>query len=95
MKTTGGLLLLALATGLTGCGGKTIEPPQPLTVAEWKAMPRQEKYTPETLERLKQGDPRLETPEGWEAFSRTTLKTARKKDFAGRPNRTPHTGAPK
>ena len=47
-------------------------------------MPADQKYTPEALERLKRGDPKLETPEGWEAFSRTTLVAARKKDFAGR-----------
>jgi hypothetical protein len=79
------LVLLAVAFGLAGCGGKpTAETPPPLTVADWKALPVDQKYTPEALERLKRGDPKLETPEGWEAFSRTALAEARKKDFAGR-----------
>jgi hypothetical protein len=81
MKLAIALLLLA-AVGLAGCGGRPVGPSSaPLSVAEWKAMPVGQKYTADTLERLKAGDPKLGTPEGWEAFSRTTLREARKNDF--------------
>ncbi len=73
-------LLLALALGLSGCAAQPSDAPAPLTVAEWKALPVETKYSPETLERLKEGNPTLQTPEGWTAFSRTTLAEARKKD---------------
>jgi predicted small lipoprotein YifL len=81
------LLLLAIVSGLAGCGGKPPAEPPPLSVADWKAMRVDRKYTPEALERLKRGDPKLETPEGWEAFSRTTLAEARRKDSAAKKRR--------
>jgi hypothetical protein len=75
-------LLLAAALGLAGCGGKpTGTPIVPLRVEDWKAMPSDQKYTAQTLERLKEGDPKLQTAEGWELFSRTALPEARKRDF--------------
>jgi hypothetical protein len=72
-----------VALGLAGCGSNSssTKPPAPLSVADWKAMPTDKKYTPETLERLKEGDPNLQTAEGWEAFQRTVVQPARKKDF--------------
>jgi hypothetical protein len=84
MKTASGFVWLALTAGLAGCGGPPAGPPPALTVAGWQALPVEQKYTPETLEALKRGNPALETPGGWEAFRRTTLAAARKKDFAGR-----------
>jgi hypothetical protein len=75
------LLVLAGALGLAGCGGKPAGPPAPLSITEWRAMPVDQKYTSEALERLKEGEPKLQTAEGWEAFSRTTLAENRKKDF--------------
>jgi len=72
-------------TAIVGCAGKSdaakVIPSSPLTVAEWKALPIDKKYEPETIERLKQADPALGTPEGWDAFQRTTLLPSRKKDF--------------
>ena len=84
MKAMASLFVGVVAFGLAGCGGPTSEPPAPLTVTDWKGLPVERKYTPDALERLKQGDPTLETPEGWNKFRRTTLAAARKKDFAGR-----------
>jgi hypothetical protein len=81
MKPVLALVLLAGVLATAGCGAKPVGPPAPMSVAEWKALPVDQKYTPEALERLKQGDPNLQTAEGWEAFSRTTLAEARKKDF--------------
>jgi hypothetical protein len=74
-------LALALALAPAGCGKESSADPAPLTAEEWKAIPVEKKYEPEALARLKAGDPALETAEGWEAFSRTTLAAARKKDF--------------
>lgn len=83
MRRLAAILIAALAIG---CGGKSdaakTVPTSPLTVAEWKTMPVEEKYVPETIERLKKADPNLETPEGWDAFNRSTLLPARKKDFS-------------
>ena len=75
------LLILCVTIVLAGCGRPTAAPPSPLSVAEWQAMPTDKKYTTEVLERLKEGDPKLHTPEGWESFSRTKLAQERKKDF--------------
>lgn len=78
------LVVAAVVAGLTGCGtpgGSAGTKPTPLTVADWKAMPTDQKYTPETLERLKEGDPELQTAEGWEKFQKTVVIPARKKDF--------------
>ncbi len=73
-------LILAAAVALAGCS-KPPARPAPLSVADWKALPAERKYTAEVLERLKEGEPKLQTPEGWEAFARTTLAEERKKDF--------------
>lgn len=77
------LCVLLFALALAGCGTKSADAPEtaPLSVADWKAMPVEAKYSPDTLERLKEGNPTLQTPEGWTAFSRTTLAETRKKDF--------------
>jgi hypothetical protein len=79
------VLIAALVLGSTGCGGSGSRAPEspaaPLTVTDWKALPVDQKYTPETLERLKAGDPNLSTAEGWEAFQKNVVAPARKKDF--------------
>ncbi len=66
---------------LAGCGKPAARSPAPLSVAEWQTLPVDQKYTARTLERLKEGDPKLHTPEGWEAFSHSILARERKKDF--------------
>ena len=84
------ILMMVLVFGLVGCGVKSDSaktPQTPLTVAEWKLLPVDQKYEPDTIERLKQGDPALETPEGWDAFNRATLLPSRKKDFPNGPKR--------
>lgn len=73
----------ALALGLAGCGAPPATRPPPLSVADWKALPPDQKYTPEALERLKDGDTNLQTAEGWEAFQKTVVGPARKKDGLG------------
>ena len=75
------LLGLLLVCGLAGCSQPVDDEPQPITIAQWKKLPLKDKYTPETLERLKIGTPALQTPEGWESFSRTVVASTRQKDF--------------
>jgi hypothetical protein len=72
---------LVLALFVAGCAKPAAPRVVPLSVADWRALSPGDKYTPATLERLKAGDPTLETPEGWEAFSKTTLARERRKDF--------------
>lgn len=85
MRPLTALWSMAVALGLAGCdGGKSAAPaPAPLSAADWKALPADQKYTSEALERLKAGDPNLQTPEGWEAFQKAVVAPARKKDFPG------------
>ena len=77
------LMLCFALVGAVGCGGKTAESdaPAPLTVADWKGLPVPRKYAPETLDRLKAGDPALDTPEGWDVFQKTVVGPSRKTDF--------------
>lgn len=86
MQPVKSMIVLALAGLLAGCGGCGQSPPdrlEPLTVEQWKALPVEKKYEPETLDRLKAADPSLDTPEGWEKFNRTVVVPSRKKDFPG------------
>ncbi len=85
MRAAGAVVLAAVVFGLAGCGDKPVGAgaPSPLTVTDWKAMPANQKYTPDTIERLKAGDPHLQTAEGWEAFQKAVVGPARKKDFPG------------
>jgi hypothetical protein len=76
-----GLILLA-----AGCGSP---PPaaqeKPLTVEQWKALPTQLKYEIDTLERLKQGTPKLQEPREWDRFTRDVVLPAKKKEMSGQP----------
>lgn len=62
----GALLLLASM----GCwSSKTpVIASNPLSMDEWKKMPPAAKYQVDNLERLKEGNPRLNEPEAWENF---------------------------
>jgi hypothetical protein len=75
-------LLLVLA----GCQGKTVPasipdyPTGPITVAQWKELPKEIRYAPESLERLKEGVPTLRSDRGWDQFYKTVLGPARRAD---------------
>lgn len=85
MRFAGVILLAVTALGFAGCVSGTKPPPPPeqvpLTADEWKALPPDQKYTIDTFERLKAGDPELYDPVRWEAFNKTVVLPARKKDF--------------
>ena len=80
-------MVLSVSLGCGGSSQQTAAEAAPLTVAAWKNLPASEKYSPETLERLKAGNPELNTPEGWERFQKTDLAAARRKDAAGKSKR--------
>lgn len=82
MNIIQGPLALTCAFFLVGCGkgSSTHEKPSPLSVAEWKTMPVEKKYDTEVLERLKSGDPKFQSEEAWDQFTRTVILPSRKKD---------------
>jgi hypothetical protein len=80
------ILALTAAVGLAGCGGRPADAPRtpaPLSVADWQKLPVEQKYDPETFERLKLGNPKLENQRAWDEFARTVIKPARDKDLPG------------
>lgn len=82
-------LFLAVAAGLAGCGSPPASAPEerPLTLEQWKALPPETKYEIDTLERLKQGNPKLQDQREWEKFTRDVLLPARKKELPDRKSR--------
>lgn len=82
-----GFFLLALG-GASGCGSADpvpTGPPPPLTVEAWKILPVEEKYDPGTFERLKDGDPKLHSPQAWNRFMAEVVVPERKKDIPSQP----------
>lgn len=81
---------LMLILALLGCGtGRTGVPAAetPLTLEQWRTMPTQLEYEVETLERLKQGSPKLQEQREWDKFTRDVLLPSKKKDRpSGRPS---------
>lgn len=71
-------LCLASAMVIIGCESESVPPPTfpttPLKLAQWEQLPADEKYAAETLERLKGGEPKLRTKQGWKVFYEKTLK---------------------
>lgn len=81
-------VLVALALGCGSSQPSRSGPDAvPLTAKDWKSLPADQKYSPETLERLKAGDPSLETAEGWDDFQKKVIIPARKKDFPNGPKK--------
>lgn len=80
------LLVLAVFAGTMGCGRepnkpRELEPLAPLSVADWKQLPVEEKYEPETFERLKLKEPNLRSERGWRRFMITVVVPERKEDI--------------
>lgn len=86
---------IALGLGLCGCGADPAPPAAdesgvPLTVADWQALPPERKYEFETLERLKQADPKLENQREWDRFTKSVILPARRRDVPDGPNPKPN-----
>jgi hypothetical protein len=81
------LSILFLFSAIVGCGSPereivTLEPPTPLTRAEWHAMEDLGvKYDPVSFERLQLGDPALRSDSAWNKFFREVVVPEQKKDF--------------
>jgi hypothetical protein len=74
--------------GAWGCGGADPVPdgpPSPLTIQEWSTLPVEEKYEPETFERLKDGDTKLKSPAAWDRFMAEVVVPERNKDISSKP----------
>lgn len=54
---------------------------EPLSVEEWKMIEGDLKYAPETLDRLKASDPKLNQDKNWERFMRDVVVPERRKDI--------------
>lgn len=67
-----------------GCGSQS-EPDttdySPLTVEQWKQMPAEVKYDIGTLERLKEGNPKLYQPREWNRFTREVLLPMKRQEL--------------
>ncbi len=76
-------LTIAIAIGCSSPKNEIIEiqPPTALTITDWATLPVEEKYAPETFERLKIGDPKLNDEENWDKFMREVIVPARKIDI--------------
>ena len=84
MKALIGCCCATLALALTGCGlaQKSAAPPTgPLTLAEWQTLDVEQKYAPETFDRLKLGDAKLQDPGEWDNFFASVIVPHRKKDI--------------
>ncbi len=74
--------LVCLALAGCGRGDATTAPAErPLTMADWNAMPADEKYRAESYERLKLGEPKFQDEKSWDQFYRKTVLPGRKKDM--------------
>lgn len=84
-------LIVGMVWTFCGCESQPaalpVPPPAPpITVDEWRLLDVDEKYAPETFERLQQSDPQLQTAEGWDQFMRDVVVPSRKVDL---PENTP------
>ncbi|MGL6074467.1 MAG: hypothetical protein ACRC8S_09935 [Fimbriiglobus sp.] len=76
------LMMILWLVSVIGCGGSTPAPaPEtPLTLDNWKQLPKEIKYDIDTLERLRRSDPKYQNQRDWDRFSRETILPERKKD---------------
>jgi len=86
MKSTVPFVCLTLAGIAIGCGSEsptpqTFTPPQPLSVAEWRELPTNEKYDEATFHRLKLQNPNLNNDRAWHRFMIETVIPERKQDL--------------
>lgn len=81
--------LIPLFVALIGCGSEPLPTPSPeptaISLAEWKALPIDEKYDGATLDRLRMSDPKLQNERAWNAFMAKEVIPERKRDIPGTP----------
>jgi hypothetical protein len=79
------ILLMLLATCLPGCRRRssTKDSSTPLTVEQWQVLPAQEKYAPNVMARLKQGNPKFQNDTEWDEFAQNVFLPARQMELPG------------
>jgi hypothetical protein len=78
------LMFLSFTLTVVGCGHQQADESTsdaPLTMEQWKALPSQTRYEIETLERLKQGTPKLQNQREWDRFTREELLPMKNKEM--------------
>lgn len=75
------LPLLALGNGCGSSAKQQAAAETPLTLVAWKALPPETKFEIGTLERLKQGEPKLREAPAWNKFTRETLLPAKRREM--------------
>ncbi|MFO0865440.1 MAG: hypothetical protein U0744_12445 [Gemmataceae bacterium] len=74
-----------LLIAFVGCGGGSAPLKgtweEPLTMEEWMKLPPESKFTVETFEKLKAGEPSLQNEKAWAKFAKETVASARKKEL--------------
>ena len=80
----GGMALSAALVGCSSKGSMAVTAQTPLTIDDWKQLPPAQKYEVPTLERLKQGEPKLNDPREWDKFTRTILLPSKQKELPQR-----------
>ena len=75
-------LLLLIGCPL-GCGREAspTNAMTPLAVEDWKAMAAEEKFSFQTMERLKVGNPRFQNDAEWDRFARTVFVPAQRREL--------------
>jgi len=82
MKRTVMLILICILAGCSSEPDSNVAlNDQPISIEAWQELEVAEKYAPETLDRLKLNDPRLENERNWNRFMRSVVVPARRKDI--------------
>ena len=72
---------------LIGCGGQppamTPIAPSSLSLDQWRQLPVQQKYAPETLQVLRSSDPKLADERAWARTMQEVVAPERVKDLPG------------
>lgn len=81
--------LMFLPSLLIGCGAESSPqtPPAPtaLTFEEWQKLEVSYKYDPAAFDRLRMGDPNLQSEPAWDHYFKTVILPERNKDIPPTP----------
>lgn len=86
MKLAAAVLACGFLILVAGCGGQPApspmpDAPTPLSVAQWRDLPVNEKYDEATFQRLRLHDPNLNDERTWQQFMMETVIPERTKDL--------------